>query len=51
MTSARETIRIVIPLSIKPRNGRPRIMPPGDTGAADCAPTQDAHLVRAIARA
>lgn len=46
-----DTIRVVIPLTLKRRNGRPRILPPEDIGAADCAPAQDAHLVRAIARA
>lgn len=51
MTAGRETIRIVIPLAIKRRNGRSLILPPEDTGAADCAPAQGAHLVRAIGRA
>jgi hypothetical protein len=46
-----DTLRVVIPLSIKRRNGRPRILPPEDTGAADDAPAQEAHLVRTIARA
>ena len=50
MTQASDTIRIVIPLAIRRRNGRPRILPPeglsreGDRG-------QDPHVLRAIARA
>ncbi len=48
MTS--DTIRIVIPLKIRRRNGRPRILPPDDIAAVDDL-RQDPHLLRAIARA
>lgn len=47
--TAPETIRIVIPLTIKRRNGRPRILPPDDIAAEP--QVQDRHLLRAIARA
>jgi hypothetical protein len=50
MTNAPETIRVVIPLTIKRRNGRPRILPPADIEAAEGART-DPKLLRAIARA
>ena len=50
MTAAPETIRIVIPLTIKRRNGRPRILPPADIEAAEGA-MADPKLLRAIARA
>lgn len=43
------TIRIVIPFKLRHRNGRPRIVPPDDVEAE--APTQEPHLLRAIARA
>jgi hypothetical protein len=43
------TIRVVIPLRVKRRNGRPRIVPPDDIEAD--APTQEPHVLRAIARA
>jgi hypothetical protein len=49
MTNAPETIRVVIPLSIKRRNGRPRILPPADVEVAEAA--ADPRLLRAIARA
>ncbi|WP_027443904.1 hypothetical protein [Erythrobacter cryptus] len=43
------TIRIVIPLTIRKRNGRPKILPPDDlvpdTGGVD------PHVLKAIARA
>jgi len=44
------TLRVVIPLTIRKRNGRPKILPPGDLVPAE-ARTQDAHVLRAIARA
>lgn len=44
------TIRVVIPLKVKRRNGRPRIVPPADLDAAD-EPTPDPRTLRAIARA
>ena len=50
MTSASNTIRVVIPLTIRKRNGRPRILPPEDIGMRDDR-AQDPHVLRAIARA
>lgn len=44
------TIRVVIPLKIKHRNGRPRIVPPADHDVVD-EPTPDPRTLRAIARA
>lgn len=51
MTTTPPTIRVVIPLKIKRRNGRPRILPPDDVDAAEDGPAQAPHLLRAIARA
>src|SRR5690606_9374043 len=44
------TIRVVIPLTVRRKNGRPKILPPADQGPAE-ARAQDAHVLRAIARA
>lgn len=44
------TIRVVIPLTVRRKNGRPKILPPADHGPAE-ARAQDAHVSRAIARA
>ena len=44
------TIRVVIPLSIRKKNGRPKILPPADHASTE-ARMQDAHVLRAIARA
>ena len=43
------TIRIVIPLTIRKRNGRPKILPPADR-APDMGGV-DPHVLKAIARA
>lgn len=53
MTSAPSTIRVVIPLKVKRRNGRPRILPPADAGLddADVEAMPDPRTLRAIARA
>lgn len=53
MTSASSTIRVVIPLKVKHRNGRPRILPPTDAGPEeiDAETTSDPPTLRAIARA
>ena len=48
MTSAPDTIRVFIPLTIRRRNGRPRILPPANMEAAEPR-TQDPHVLRAIA--
>jgi hypothetical protein len=50
LTNASNTIRVVIPLTIRKRNGRPRILPPADASAAE-EREQDPHVLRAIARA
>ena len=50
MTGPNDTIRVVIPLTIRKRNGRPKILPPAIHVPAE-ARMQDAHVLRAIARA
>lgn len=50
MTDSTNTIRVVIPLTIRKRNGRPKILPPGDLDARN-GRAQDPHVLRAIARA
>lgn len=44
------TIRVVIPLKVKRRNGRPRIVPPDNIDAVEHH-AHEPHLLRAIARA
>ncbi len=51
MNAASETIRVVIPLTIKRRNGRPRILPPEEIESAVDGTAHDPRLLRAIARA
>jgi hypothetical protein len=48
MTGAPDTLRVFIPLTIKRRNGRPRILPPADMEPAEQR-AQDPHVLRAIA--
>jgi len=50
MTATPSTIRVVIPLAMKRRNGRPRIVPPDDVSSAELS-NQQPHVLRAIARA
>lgn len=50
MTSTGNTIRVVIPLTIRKRNGRPKTLPPDDLNLGDSR-AQDTHVLRAIARA
>ena len=49
MSVAPTTIRVIIPLAIRKRNGRPKIVPPSDmapeTGGVD------PHILKAIAKA
>jgi len=45
-----DTIRVVIPLTIRKRNGRPKILPPENVDAMACR-AQDPHVLRAIGRA
>ena len=48
MTGAPDTIRVFIPLTIRRRNGRPRILPPPSMEATE-PQSQDPHVLRAIA--
>jgi hypothetical protein len=48
MTGAPDTIRVFIPLTIKRRNGRPRILPPAEMETV-AQRSQDPHVLRAIA--
>jgi hypothetical protein len=50
MNNPPSTIRVVIPLKVKHRNGRPRIVPPAELDAAE-EPMPDPLTLRAIARA
>ena len=50
MNATPDTIRVVIPLTIRKRNGRPKILPPDDVIARE-GRNQDPHVLRAIARA
>ena len=43
------TTRVFVPLTVRKRNGRPKILPP-DTAERD-APVQDHHILRALGRA
>ena len=48
--AAPNTIQVFVPLKLRKKNGRPKILPP-----ADCRPSedqaQDPHILRAIGRA
>jgi len=44
------TIRVVIPLTLRKKNGRPKILPPDEVTLLD-GQAQDPHVLRAIARA
>ncbi len=45
-----QILRVVIPLTLRRKNGRPRILPPADCQPVD-ARTQDRHILRVIGRA
>jgi len=45
-----DTIRVVIPLTVRRRNGRPKILPPQGTLAPE-AHSQDPHILKALGRA
>ncbi len=45
-----DTIRVLIPLKVLKKNGRPKIMPPADYRPSE-EHTQDPHILRAIGRA
>ena len=48
MTGTPDTIRVFIPLTLRRRNGRPRILPPASMEPAERR-SQDPHVLRAIA--
>lgn len=50
MTQCNDTIKVLIPLKVRKKNGRPKIMPPADYRPNDDQ-TQDPHILRAIGRA
>jgi hypothetical protein len=50
MSIPNDTIRVVIPLAIRRRNGRPRILPPEDVAARQVR-AQDPHILKALGRA
>ncbi|SNS05905.1 hypothetical protein [Antarctobacter heliothermus] len=50
MTKANDTIRVLIPLTVRKKNGRPKIMPPADYRPSEDQ-AQDPHILRAIGRA
>jgi hypothetical protein len=52
MSEKPETMRVIVPLTIRKRNGRPKILPPENAGMADQElPGQDPHILRALGRA
>jgi hypothetical protein len=50
MTRSDDIIRVLIPLTVRKKNGRPKIMPPADYRASEDQ-SQDPHILRAIGRA
>ena len=50
MTKMDDTIRVLIPLQVRKKNGRPKIMPPTDHRPSEDL-AQDTHILRAIGRA
>lgn len=50
MSGPNDTIRVVIPLAIRRRNGRPKILPPEDVAARQVR-AQDPHILKALGRA
>ena len=50
MSTSPNTMRVVIPLAVRRRNGRPKILPPDDTGLDDNR-DRGARVLRAIGRA
>ena len=49
-TAPGQTLRVVIPLTLRRKNGRPKILPPADRQPVE-ARTQDRHILRVIGRA
>ena len=50
MTKPDDTIRVLIPLKLRKKNGRPKILPPADYRPSEDQ-AQDPHILRAIGRA
>lgn len=50
MSNTNDTIRVVIPLAIRRRNGRPRVLPPENVAARQ-ARAQDPHILKTLGRA
>jgi len=50
MTKPDDTIRVLIPLKVRKKNGRPKILPPANYRPSEDQ-TQDPHVLRAIGRA
>lgn len=50
MNGSNDNIRVVIPLTIRRRNGRPKILPPEDMADGE-ARAQDPHILKALGRA
>lgn len=50
MTKPDDTIRVLIPLKVRKKNGRPKILPPADYRPSEDQ-VQDPHILRAIGRA
>jgi hypothetical protein len=50
VTGSNDNIRVVIPLAIRRRNGRPKILPPENMGDQH-ARAQDPHILKALGRA
>lgn len=50
MTKPNDTIRVLIPLTVRKKNGRPKILPPANYRPSEDQ-TQDPHILRAIGRA
>jgi hypothetical protein len=50
MTKQDDTIRVLIPLTVRKKNGRPKFLPPADYRPSEDK-AQDPHILRAIGRA
>ena len=50
MNGSNDNIRVVIPLTIRRRNGRPKILPPENVQEVQ-SPAQDPHILKALGRA
>jgi len=50
MNSSNDNIRVVIPLTIRRRNGRPKILPPEEMADGETR-AQDPHILKALGRA